>query len=363
MLNLVGLSRRAAATLAAVACSAALAAPLADDVRLQGAGATFPNPIYQRWVGEYQKSHPEVKIDYQSIGSGGGIKGITEKTVHFAGSDAPMSRKEIEAAGGAGNLVEIPSVAGAVVPAFNLPGVKGEIKFSGEVLAQIYMGTISKWNDPKIAALNVGVALPDTGITPVYRTDGSGTTFVWTNYLATQSEDFKSTVGTGKQVNFKAGQGGKGNEGVAAAVQQTPGAVGYIEVNYATQNHIPFGAVKNKDGKFVKASTRTVSAAGEGAVSELKGGLLAANIWDRPGAEAYPISSFTYLIVYKDLANLPDAGSAAALADFLWWASHDGQKLASEMDYAPLAAPVQKKVEEALRALTYKGAPVGSQGK
>jgi phosphate transport system substrate-binding protein len=358
MMNLAGLATRAAAAIA-IACSISTGA----DLKIQGGGATFPNPIYQRWVGEYQKSHPDVKIDYQSIGSGGGIKAITEKTFHFAGSDAPMNKKEIEAAGGPDNLVEIPSVAGAVVPAYNLPGVSGEIKFSGEVLAQIYMGTISKWNDPKIAALNAGITLPDTAITPVFRSDGSGTTFVWTNYLATQSEPFKSTVGVGKQVSFKAGQSGKGNEGVAAAVQQTPGAIGYIEVNYATQNHIPFGAVKNRDGKVVKASAKTVSAAGEGAVAELKGNLLAANIWDRPGAEAYPISSFTYLIVYKDLANLPDAASAQALTDFLWWATHDGQKLATEMDYAPLSPGVQKKVEEALRTITYKGAPVSSQSK
>jgi phosphate transport system substrate-binding protein len=360
MTNRVGLARRGAGLIACglIACNSVPAA----DVRIVGAGATFPNPIYQRWVGEYQKSHPEVKIDYQSIGSGGGIKGITEKTVHFAGSDAPMSKKEIAAAGGEANLVEIPSVAGAVVPAYNLPGIP-EVKFSGEVLAQIYMGTISKWNDPKIAALNAGVPLPDAGITPVYRTDGSGTTFVWTSYLASQSEDFKSTVGMGKQVNFKTGQGGKGNEGVAAAVQQTPGSIGYLEVNYATQNRIPFGSVRNRDGHFVKASAQTVAAAGEGAVGELKGTLLAANIWDRPGADAYPISSFTYLIVYKDLANIPNADGARALADFLWWAAHEGQAFAREMDYAPLSPGVQHKVEEALRTITYKGAAVSSQAK
>jgi phosphate transport system substrate-binding protein len=357
--SLVGFSRRAAAVAAVLGTGVAMAA----DVRLQGAGATFPNPIYQRWVGEYQRSHPDVKIDYQSIGSGGGIKAITEKTVHFAGSDAPMSKKELEAAGGESNIVEIPTVAGAVVPAYNLPGVSGEVKFSGPILAEIFMGTVSKWSDPKLAALNPGVKLPDMPITPAWRTDGSGTTFVWTSYLATQSEEYKGSIGAGKQVKWPVGQGGKGNEGVAAVVQQTPGALGYIEVNYATANSIAFGTVKNPAGKFVKASPKTISAAGEGAASRLKGTILAADIWNLPGDEAYPISAFTYFIVYKDLSNLPDAGSAKALSEFLWWATHEGQKLAAEMDYAPLSPGVQKKVEEALRSLTFKGSPVGSEGR
>lgn len=346
------------------ALAAASAAWAAGDVRLQGAGATFPNPLYQRWVSEYQKTHPTVKIDYQSIGSGGGIKNITEKTVQFAGSDAPMSKKELEAVtGGAANIVEIPSVAGAVVPAYNLPDVKSDLKFSGDVLAQIFMGTISKWNDPKIADLNPGVTLPDLGITPAWRTDGSGTTFVFTNYLATQSEPYKTTIGAAKQVKWPVGQGGKGNEGVAAVVQQTPGAIGYIELNYATANKIPFGAVKNASGEFVKASGETVSAAGQGAADALNGNILAADIWNQKGQKAYPISAFTYLIVYKDLNNLDSDESAKALVDFLWWATHDGQNFAKEMDYAPLAKGVQGKVERALKALEYKGSPVLSEGK
>src|SRR5436190_7134906 len=325
---MIGTLRRIGTRAAVVGVGAVLAASAAmagaADIRLQGAGATFPNPLYQRWVSEYQKSHPTVKIDYQSIGSGGGIKAITEKTVHFAGSDAPMSKKELEAAGGAEGIVEVPSVAGAVVPAFNLPGVK-ELNFSGEVLAEIFMGKIAAWNDPKIAALNPGATLPATAITPAWRTDGSGTTFVFTNYLATQSEEFKGSVGTGKQVKWPAGQGGKGNEGVAAVVQQTAGAIGYIELNYATANKIPFGAVKNKDGKFVRASAETVSAAGEGAAARLSGTVLAADIWNQPGAKAYPISAFTYLVVYKDLSkvNIQSPQEARALADFLWWATHD----------------------------------------
>ena len=207
----------------------------AAAVRLQGAGATFPNPIYQRWVTEYQKQHPDVQIDYQSIGSGGGIKGISQRTVDFAGSDAPMNKKELSAAGG--QMVHIPTVAGSVVPAYNLPGFSGELKLSGPVLAEIFMGQISNWNDPKIAALNEGAKLPATAITPAWRTDGSGTTFVFTSYLATQSPEYKETVGAAKSVDWPAGQGGKGNEGVAAIVSSTPGALGYIEVNYATQNN------------------------------------------------------------------------------------------------------------------------------
>src|SRR4051794_27626902 len=278
-------------------CGAASAA-----VRLQGAGATFPNPIYQRWVSEYQKQHPDVQIDYQSIGSGGGIKGITQKTVDFAGSDAPMSKKELAAV--ENNVVHIPTVAGGVVPAYNLPGFQGELKLTGEVLADIYMGKITQWNDPKIAALNGGASLPATAITPAWRTDGSGTNFVFTNYLATQSEEFKTTIGIGKQVEWKAGQGGKGSEGVAAIVQGTPGAIGYVEANYAAQNKITYAAVKNASGKFVKASPASVSAAGAGAVSQMKHGELAVNIWNQKGDDAYPIAAFTYVIVYKDLNNL-----------------------------------------------------------
>jgi phosphate transport system substrate-binding protein len=325
------------------------------ETKLTGAGATFPNPIYQRWVTDYQKSHPDVKIDYQSIGSGGGIKGITEKTIDFAGSDAPMSRKELAAAGG--EVVHIPTVAGAVVAAYNLPGLQGELKLDGPTLADIFQGKVTKWNDPKIAALNAGSNLPDTGITPVWRTDGSGTTFVFTNYLATQSEDFKSSVGMGKQVKWPTGQGGKGNEGVTAAVQGTAGAIGYVELNYATQNKVPFATLKNKDGKFIKASPQSVSAAGAGAVDQM-GKSLAVNIWDQPGAESYPIAAFTYIIVYKDLGYLKDQNKAKAVVGFLKWATTEGQATATAMDYAPLAPAVQKKVADALGTLTWSGSPV-----
>ncbi len=340
---------------------AVLAASLAHaDVRLQGAGATFPNPLYQKWVAEYQKAHPGVRVDYQSIGSGGGIKGITEKTVQFAGSDAPMSKKELAAAGGAEVLIEIPSVAGAVVPAYHVPGIAKPLNFDGELIADMFLGKVSNWNDPRIAAANPGLTLPNLPITPAWRTDGSGTTFVFTNYLATQSGEFKQGVGMGKQVRWPLGQGGKGNEGVAAVVQQTPGAIGYIEANYANQNRIAYGAVKNRARNYVKATAESVSAAGEGVAETLSGTILAANLWNQPGDQAYPIAAFTYLITYKDLGAIPNMSEeqAKALADFLWWATHEGQAFAAEMDYAPLAKGVRAKVEEALRSMTFRGNPV-----
>jgi phosphate transport system substrate-binding protein len=350
MLTLI---RRTAVAVLALTSSVALA-----ETRLQGAGATFPNPIYQRWVTEYQKANPDVKIDYQSIGSGGGIKGLTEKTIDFAGSDAPMSKKELDAAGSP--VVHIPTVAGAVVPAYNLPGFSGDLKLSGGIIAEIYLGKITKWNDAKIAAVNEGANLPDLAITPAFRTDGSGTTFVFTNYVCTQSEDFKGTIGAGKQVQFKTGQGGKGNEGVTAIVQGTPGAIGYIELNYATKNKIPFAAVKNVDGNFVKASPETVSAAGAGALSQMTAEKMAVNIWNQSGKDAYPIAAFTYILVYKDLNNVKDASKARALAGFLTWAVTDGQKMAGEMDYAPLAPEVSKLAQDAIKGLNLAGKPVAS---
>ncbi|HJQ80175.1 MAG TPA: phosphate ABC transporter substrate-binding protein PstS [Lacipirellulaceae bacterium] len=324
-------------------------------VRLQGAGATFPAPFYKRLVAVYEELHPAVMIDYQSIGSGGGIRAITDKTVQFAASDAPMSEAELEGVGGADAIIEIPTCAGGVVPTYNLPGVASPLKFTGELIADIYLGKVSQWNDPAIAELNPDLELPRGAITPVWRTDGSGTTYIVTNYLATQSKDFEATVGTGKQVQWPVGQGGKGNEGVTAVVQQTVGAFGYVEQSYADHNKLPYGMVKNQDGNFVKAAPDTVSLAGAGAVSKMEGQILAADIWNQPGQDAYPIASFTYLIVYKDLNNLPNKEAAQALVDFLWWATHDGQQYAAELDYAPLAPEVQAKVEQALKVISYKG--------
>ncbi len=325
------------------------------QIRIQGAGASFPAPFYKRLVAEYQKLHPGTQIDYQSIGSGGGIRAITDKTVHFAGSDAPLSKDQIKALGGEESLVEVPSCAGGVVPTYNLPKLKQDLKFTGKLLADIYMGKIIQWNDPAIVKLNPAIELPDMAITPVWRTDGSGSTFIFTHYLATQSKSFITTIGSGTQVKWPLGQGGKGNEGVTAVVQQTLGGLGYVEQGYADNNHLPYGAVANSEGKFLKASPHTVSMAGDGAVSDMKGHILAVNIWNQPGDEAYPIASFTYLIIYKDLSNLSDKDQAQALVDFLWWTMHDGQKFATELDYAPLAQAVQQKNEQALKTLSYKG--------
>lgn len=337
----------------------AVGASAQADVRLQAGGATFPAPIYQRWVTEYQKAHPDVKIDYQAIGSGGGIKGITDKTFDFAGSDAPMSKKEMAAAGGAGNIVQIPTVAGAVVLAYNIPDLKGELKLDGPTLAAIYLGEIKKWDDLKIAHLNEGVKLPNLPITTVHRTDGSGTNYIFTNYLSTQDPNFKNKVGAGKAVEWPGGTGGAQNAGVTQIVQTTTGAIGYVELAYALQNKIPFATLRNRDGHFVKASPESVSQAGEGALKEMNESL-AVDIWNQSGKDAYPISSFTYIIVYKDLGYLKDANKAKALVEFLKWSTTEGEKLAPSLEYAPLSAGVQKKVEGAINSLTWSGKPVST---
>lgn len=343
-------------SLLALALSSSLAQA---DIHLQGAGATFPAPLYFRLVAEYQKLHPDVKIDYQSIGSGGGVKAITDGTVDFAASDAPLGKKELEACG-TENIVQIPSCAGADVPAYNVPGLKAELKFTGELLADIFMGKVTKWNDPRLLALNPDAGLPDLAITPAWRTDGSGTTYIWTNYLATQSQAFKETIGTGKSVKWPVGQGGKGNEGVSAVLQTTKGALGYVEENYADENKITYGSIRNKAGKFVKATPESVAKAVASAASQLKGSVLAANTLDAEGEESYPVASLTYLIVYKDLKSVKTREQAQEVANFLWWVTHDGQKFAPKLNYAPLAPEVVKKVEEALSGLSFKGQSVRS---
>lgn len=347
-------------TASALALLLASAPAFAADVNLSGAGATFPQELYKRWVGEYQKLNPTVKIDYKAIGSGGGVKGFTDKTIDFAGSDAPLSKKELSKikslnANFKNNVIQIPSCAGGVVPAYNLPGVEGEVRFTGGIIAEIYMGKITRWNDAKLTAINPGIKLPDLAITPAYRTDGSGTTYVFTNYLCTQSDAFKAAIGSGKQVEFKVGQGGKGNDGVTQVVQQTKGAIGYIEQGFADANKIPYGAIKNKAGKFVKASPKSVMAAGAGAAAQLEGSVLAADMWNQDGEGTYPIASFTYLIVYKDLENIHDEAQAKALVKFLDWATHDGQKYAEELDFAPLAPEVLAKTEAALKEINFHG--------
>ncbi|MGD0541699.1 MAG: phosphate ABC transporter substrate-binding protein PstS [Tepidisphaeraceae bacterium] len=329
----------------------------AADVQIQAGGATFPNPIYQEWIKDFGQVHSDIKIAYASKGSGAGIGGLLDKTFDFAGSDAPMNAEEMKKAQAAsGDVVEIPSVAGAVVLAYNLPGVGGDLKLSGPVVADIFLGKITKWNDPAIAALNPDLTLPGTDITTVHRSDGSGTNYVFSSYLATQSDDFQTKVGFGKTVNWPNGQGGSGNAGVTQAVQKTDGALGYIELNYALAQHIPFALLQNNNGKFIKASPESVSAAGEGAVKAMdEDKTLAVRLWSRDGDDVYPIASFTYLICYQDLGYLKDRAKAQAIVDFFWYATHDGQSKASELTYAPLSSGVQQRVEQMIETITFNG--------
>jgi phosphate transport system substrate-binding protein len=343
---------KAMAVLLALGAGTALA-----DVEIQAGGATFPNPIYQQWIKDFGQLHGDVKVAYASKGSGAGIGGLLDKTFDFCGSDAPMNEEELKKAHAAnGDVVEIPAVAGAVVLAYNLAGFVGDLNLSGPVIADIYLGKITKWDDPAIVALNPGATLPDADITTVHRSDGSGTNFVFTSYLCTQSDDFQTQVNFGKTVKWPSGQGGSGNAGVTQAVQNTTGAIGYIELNYALKNQIPFAVVQNDNGKLVKASPQSVSAAGEGAIKDMDDQkTLAIRLWSREGDDVYPISSFTYLICYKNLSYLRDPAKARGIVDFFWYAIHDGQSKAVEMTYASLSPGVQQRAEQAISAVTFDG--------
>jgi phosphate transport system substrate-binding protein len=323
------------------------------DVSLIGAGATFPKPLYEKWASDYQKAHADVKINYQGIGSGGGIKQITEKTVDFGASDGPMTDGQLKKAP---DILHIPMTMGAVVPVYNLPGIDKPLVFSGPVLAELFLGKITKWNDPKLADLNKGVALPDMPITIVHRSDGSGTSYIWTDYLSAVSPDWKSGPGKATTVNWPVGRGAKGNDGVAADVKQNPGSLGYVELIYAANNKISFGDVINAAGKPVHASVEAVSAA----AASLKDvpDDLRVSIVNAPGDEAYPISSFTWILVYK---NESDVNKAKALVDFLYWATHDGQAESAPLFYAPLPATFVPMVEAKLKSITAGGKPVLGQ--
>ncbi|MFL5416822.1 MAG: phosphate ABC transporter substrate-binding protein PstS [Myxococcales bacterium] len=320
----------------------------ASKLLINGAGATFPFPLYSKWFSTYNKMHPDVQINYQSIGSGGGIKQATEKTVDFGASDAPMSDEELSRAQG---IQHIPTVMGAVVLVYNVPGLQS-LRLTPETLAGIFLGKISNWNDPALAKDNPGAKLPDTPIAVAHRSDGSGTTYSFTDYLSKVSAQWKSGPGTGKSVNWPAGLGGKGNEGVTGLVKQNEGGIGYVELAYANQNKLPVAEMKNHDGAWVKPTLEAVSAAA--AKAQIPDDYRI-SITDQPGKDAWPISTFTYLLVYKDM---PDAAKGEALLQFLWWAAHDGQKLASALEYAPLPAPVVSKVESTLRKLTVQGKAV-----
>jgi phosphate transport system substrate-binding protein len=332
------------------------AASALGETRLDGAGATFPAPIYKQWVADYHAAHSDVEIDYQAKGSGAGITGITDKTIDFAGSDAPMTADELAKAGG--DIVEIPSVAGGVAVAYNLPGFNGTLKLTGPIVADIFLGNITSWNDPKIVAINPGLTLPATTITPITRGDKSGTTFVFTSYLATQSSDAKDVIGVDKSGNWPVGQKGDKSDGVTHLLQTVTGGIGYIEENYASKNHLPVALLQNKAGKFVGPTSEAVSAAAGAAAGKMNGDQLNADIWNQDGQGSYPISSFTYLLVHKDLAYVKDPAKGRALVEFLTWASTDGQTKVASLDYAPVGDAVSAKVAKAIASLTFSGQPV-----
>jgi phosphate transport system substrate-binding protein len=307
---------------------------VAQNIKINGAGATFPYPIYSKWFAEYNKLHPNVEINYQSIGSGGGIRQVTNRTVFFGATDGPMTDEQLKAA--SGPILHIPTVLGAVVPVYNIAGVKSELKFTGQVLADIILGKVTKWNDPALAKLNAGVNLPASDITVVHRSDGSGTTYIWVDYLSKVSPEFQKTVGVNTSVKWPVGVGGKGNEGVAGLVSQTPGAIGYVELIYALQNKIPYGSVQNSSGNFVLASIDSVTAAAAAAAASMPADFRV-SITNATGKEAYPIASYTWLLLYQ---NSDEKAQSKVMVDFLKWALKDGQKHARDLGYAPLPSNV-----------------------
>jgi len=319
-----------------------LALPLlAQKTQLNGAGATFPYPIYSKWFSEYNKLHPDVEINYQSIGSGGGIRQVLAQTVDFGASDGPMTDEQLSQA--KVKILHIPTVLGAVVPAYNVPGVSGELKFAPDVLANIFLNKITNWNDPAIAKANPGVTLPNQPIIVIHRSDGSGTTYIFTDYLSKVSKEWETTVGKGTSVKWPGGMGGKGNEGVAGQIRMLAGSIGYVELIYAVQNNIAYGSVKNAAGNFVKASLEGVTEAAASVKSMPAD--FRVSITNAPGKTAYPISSFTWLLIPVQ-AKSPKNGQI--LADFLNWMVNDGQKMAAPLSYAPLPDSVAGKVKVAI---------------
>jgi phosphate transport system substrate-binding protein len=323
-----------------------------SPIRLQGAGATFPNPLYQKWLSEYGKINPNVRIDYQSIGSGGGIKQIKEQTIDFGASDAPMSDADLK--GAPGEILHIPTVLGAVVLTYNSQGSPQGLRFSPDVIADIFLGKIKRWDDARIKADNAGVNLPAADITVVHRSDGSGTSAVFTDYLSKVSSEWKEKVGRGTSPNWPVGLGGKGNEGVTGQVKNTPNTIGYVELAYAVQNSLPVAVIKNKSGNFVEPSLDAVTAAAAETVATTPEDLRV-SITDAAGANAYAISSYTYILAYKDQK---DAGKGKALVDFLWWGIHDGEKFAKDLRYSPLPEEIVKRAEAKINSITSGGKPL-----
>jgi phosphate transport system substrate-binding protein len=320
----------------------ALSVPAFAQTTLNGAGATFPYPMYSKWFSEYHKAHPEVEINYQSIGSGGGIRQVLAGTVDFGASDGPMTDEQL--AQSKTKILHVPTVLGADVPAYNIAGVTGELKFTPEALAGIFLGKITAWNDPAIAKANPGVKLPGDQIVVIHRSDGSGTTYIWTDYLSKVSPEWQSQAGKGTSVKWPVGLGGKGNEGVAGMIRQMQGSVGYIELIYAVQNKITYGTVRNAAGEFVKASLDSVTAAAASIKSMPAD--FRVSITNAPGKDAYPISSFTWLLIP---AQSKDAAKGKIIADFLNWMVDDGQKMTADLTYAPLPEGVATKVKAEIK--------------
>jgi phosphate transport system substrate-binding protein len=335
----------------AIAILAHPSATSAQSVELTGAGATFPYPIYSKWFSEYA-TKTGVKINYQSIGSGGGIRQLTEGTVDFGASDAPMSDDEMSKL--KLPVIHVPTVLGAVVLTYNVPEVTQPIKLTGDVIADIFLGKITKWNDARIAGTNAGVKLPAQDILVVHRSDGSGTTFIFSDYLASVSPTWLQAPGKGKELQWPVGIGGKGNEGVAGQVKQTPYAIGYVELAYARQNKLPYAWVKNATGKFIEPTIDAVTAAAATAnlptTTDFR-----VSIVNAPGATAYPISSFTFLLIPKSYSN---SAKGKALLDFVKWAIHDGEKEVSALDYAPLPAKVVSMLDQRLSSINVASAAV-----
>jgi len=328
--------------IAALAAALIATTATAQKVQINGAGATFPNPIYSKWFAEYNRMHPNVEINYQSIGSGGGIRQLTAQTVFFGATDGPMTNDQIFAAGAP--ILHLPTVLGGVVPVYEIPGVSGEIRFTGRILADIFLGKITRWNDPAIKSVNPNLNLPNLDITVVHRSDGSGTSYIWCDYLSKVSPDYRKTVGVATSVNWPVGVGGKGNEGVSGLVKQTPGAIGYVELIYAIQNKISYRSVQNASGEFVRATTETVSnAAAQAARSMPKD--FRVSITNAPGHDVYPVSSFTWLLFYE---NPKDKQRARIMKDFVKWALTEGQRFAPDLGYAPLPAEVVNQEMQAL---------------
>jgi phosphate transport system substrate-binding protein len=338
------MKKLALAALLALAGAPALAA---GPLLINGAGATFPFPLYSKWFSEYNKLHPDIRFNYQSIGSGGGIQQFTAGTVDFGASDAPLGDAQIAKAP---DVVHIPTVLGAVVVTYNAPFTG--LRLTRAVLADVFLGKITRWNDPAIAKANPGIQFPDAAISVVRRSDGSGTTYVFTDYLSKISAEWKAKFGNGTSVSWPVGLGGKGNEGVTGLVKQTPGSIGYVELAYATQNKLPVAPLENQEGNFVAPSLASTSAAAAGVTLPAD---YRVSVTDAKGKDAYPMASFTYLLVHRDAK---DKAKGEAMVNFLWWAVHAGQAFAAPLDYAPLPRAVVQNVEKTIHGLLVQGKPV-----